>query len=276
MCSNGGMLGLFARPLIRLSLALLLTAIGALVPEGFWLCLPATALALLVVFRPAEGQPVPPRSLVTAALCAPVLVLLTVFTVRVAVPNIVSAGTAANDALAASTLRTLLWAEDQMVLQTGRAGTLAELAAITPLEDGRPLPAPLLRAEMFPLAQGLSVLSGYAYRIDVSEGGGRAGQNGRHFIAYAWPVLPGRSGRRIYCLNEHEDIFGADISASPASVPLYAGFSHQPAWSACLPPGARFGDRPVGGVGGDGGVWQRWKGRPTRRARGDAPASGGP
>lgn len=265
-----------AQPKTWLSLSLLLTGAGALLPEGFWLCLPAFALALAALRRPPAQAP---RGLSWVALWAAALVLLTVFTVRVAVPNIVSAGNSANHGLAASTLRTLLWAEDQLVAKAGRVGTLGELAGRVPVAGAPPLEVPLLRAELAPLAAGVSVFSGYAYRIYVegeggepaTDGQGRPRAGARHFLAYAWPVLPGKSGLSLYCLNEHEDIFQAQVAARPEP---YSGLQRQPAWNACLAPGAKLGDRPVEGVGADGARWTRWKGRPTRRAKqGEAPTS---
>lgn len=265
-----------SKPTFWLLLSLGLTGGGALLPEGFWLCVPAFVLAIAALRRPPEQAP---RGLSWVALWSAGMVLLTVFTVRVAVPNIVSAGNSANHGLAASTLRTLLWAEDQLLEKAGRVGTLGELAGRVPVAGAAPLEVPLLRAELAPLEAGVSVFSGYAYRIYVegeggvpaTDGRGRAKAGARHFLAYAWPVLPGRSGLTVYCLNEREDIFQAEIAARPEP---YAGLQRQPAWNACLAPGAALGDRPVEGVGGDGARWSRWKGRPTRRAKqGEAPGS---
>lgn len=248
-----------------------LLALGVLLPHGWALAVPATVLCIGAIYRAA---PTAPKGLAWATLSTAVLVLLAVFTVRVAVPNIVSAGNAANHTLAVSTLRTILWAEDTFTRQTGRAGNLVELAGQTSAGAGDGASA-LLRPELSPREEGLSVYSGYAYRIYVAGPDGlglsdpRApGRDAsRAFVAYAWPVLPGKSGLRIYCLNEYEDILEADLSAR---VPPYAGFERPPAWNACLAPGARLGDRAVAGTGADGAPWRLWKGRPTRRSRGAA------
>lgn len=247
-----------------------LLGLGVLLPHGWALAVPALVLCLGAVRR---APPNTPRGLAWVTLSTAVLVLLTVFTVRVAVPNIVSAGNSANHTLAVSTLRTLLWAEDTFARQTGRAGTLVELAGQVPAGPGLPPATALLRAELAPLEGGISVFSGYAYRIYVADAEGRGlvdpratgAAGNRAFVAYAWPVLPGKSGLRVYCLNEHEDILEADLAAR---TPPYAGFDRPPGWNACLAAGARLGARLVPGPGGDGATWRQWKGRPTRRARG--------
>jgi hypothetical protein len=251
------------------ALATGLLGAGLLLPEGWVLAVPAAGLCVAALRRDAAASP---RGLAWATLAAALLVLLAVFSVRVAVPNIVSAGNSANHTLAVSTLRTLLWAEDEFVRQAGRAGTLVELAGQVPAGPGLPPASALLRAELAPLDTGVSVFSGYAYRVFVAGPDGRGlgdprapGRAGsRSFVAYAWPVLPGKSGLRIYCLNEHEDILEADLAAR---TPPYAGFERPPAWDACLAPGARLGARLSAGVGTDGATWRQWKGRPTRRSR---------
>lgn len=264
---------LLKRPGTWVATAQGLLALGVLLPHGWALAVPAAVLCIGAMNR---APPTAPKGLAWATLSTAALVLLAVFTVRVAVPNIVSAGNSANHTLAVSTLRTILWAEDTFARQTGRAGNLVELAGQS--SAGHPsapdlAPSALLRPELAPLEGGISVYSGYAYRIYVAGPGGTGlsdplapGLAGsRAFLAYAWPVLPGKSGLRIYCLNEHEDILEADLSAR---TPPYAGFERPPAWDACLSPGARLGDRAVPGTGADGAPWRLWKGRPTRRSRG--------
>ena len=109
-----------ASPKIWLVSAIGLTAVGVALPEGWGLCLPAALLALAALLRHRRSAPITLasdglRRLSWGVLVTASLALLTTFTVRVAVPNIVSAGNAASDALAVSTLRTLMWAEDQFI-----------------------------------------------------------------------------------------------------------------------------------------------------------------
>lgn len=236
-----------------LAAAVALIAAGAAFTAGWVLNLPAVVLAIA-----ALRARTPRRGLAWTVLVTALMSLLTTFTVRVAVPNIVSAGNAASDKVAVSTLRTFLWAEDEYTKRHGRPGTLLELAAPLTLPNGETQPAPWLNLELRPLPQGLTVFSGYAYAIHVLPG--KSG----HYLAYAWPVLPGKSGTKVYCLNEREDIFESD---SAAITPPYESLQRQPAWNACLPPGAKPGDRPAEGPGGDGVTWRRWKGKMTRRAR---------
>ncbi len=251
------------------------TALGVAFSDGWPLCLGGVVAAIISLRAQDEASPPLLRRAAWLAFSAAVLAVLTIFTVRVAVPNIVSAGNEANHGVAVSTLRTFLWTEDQYIKRAGRPGNLYDLGAPVPSENGQGTEPPLLRAVLRPLPadevptvpgqpkQAITVFTGYAYRIDVT---------GAHYLAYAWPVLPGRSGHKVYCLDDREDIFESE---SADRTPRYAGLGAMPAWDACLPKGAHPGDRPVDGVGGDGVAWHRWKNRPTRRAK-DAPSDADP
>lgn len=254
-------------------LAVLSTAVGAATGGSAGVALLAAG-ALLGAFG-ALRKPAPPRMVRVvggAVAGAAAFALMVLFTLRVAAPNIVESGNQANENLAVSMLRTVLWAQDLAVQERGRAGLLGELAAVEPFGEAPALSAPLLREQFgqtLAAAVGrVATFSGYHYSIFVAgegsvaatDGVGRPRAGSTAFVAYAWPVRPGESGVSAFCVNEHEDIFETD---NAATTQRYAGVARVPSWDAC--PAA-------GGLGaadsaGDGGQWSRWRGRTTRRAR---------
>lgn|GEM_PF-2761077 len=214
---------------------------GAATP---WLWAGATTLGLVGAVVAGSG-PWRRRALATAGLAG--FGFMVWFVLNVAARNVITAGELAIEKQAVSFLRTVLWAQDKHVELHGRAGTLDELT-----RDGT-----LLGPEFRPQANGYGVVGAYAYDIFVSNDAERPAD----FLAYAWPVEAGRGGGRMFCVDRHENLMMRDARPQPQAL-------ERPSSTACLAPGAAVGDRPLGGVGADGAVWSRWKGRETRRAKG--------
>lgn len=252
-------------------LALVLAAGGApfaASPGGVVACALAFVIGIVAIRRAPRG---PLRTTAWAATVGAGLALSIVFTVRVAAPNIVIAGQKAAGRQAVATLRTLLWAEDQLITRHGRAGTIGELAGARGLGDAPPLDAPLLRPpfmRLVPGARGEVVdFGGFTYAIyvltpdgAVTDGRGAVPAGAVDYLAYAWPTEPGRTGYQSYCLNRYEDILEREGDAG------YAGTANPPAWDACVTgpaPAGRLGD----GTGRDGAIWRRWRGKETRRGK---------
>ena len=194
-----------------------------------------------------------------------VAALLVGFTLRVAAPNIVVAGQLASGKAAVSTLRTILWGQDRALDQTSTVLPLSELTGET---------RGLLDRNLRPDSDGVARTGGYAYAVYTRDAQGKVTRTalepgkGKTFLAYAWPLVVGATGLRMYCLNEFEDILEADApQLAPKSGPSKREPA-PPAFDACLSPGADFGERPREGVGADGATWRLWKGRQTERARG--------
>lgn len=186
------------------------------------------------------------------------LALMAWFTLRFAAPNVIVAGQKATEKQAVHSLRTLLWAQDKFIERYGRAGTLAELAGRVPLDP--PLNTPLLRSPLdvaIPLADGEAAgASGYLVRITPK---------GRDWVAVAWPEKRGESGAFAFCINGFEDIVQSPADAAGQG---YDGVRRVPAGDACVTgPGPRL----TPGTGADGGQWDHWRGRTTRRARASTP-----
>ncbi len=176
------------------------------------------------------------------------------FTLRMAAPNVIVAGQKATEKQAVYSLRTLLWAQDKFIERYGRAGTLAELAGRVPLDP--PLNTPLLRSPLdvpVALPDGEAAASG-GYFIRITP-------TGRDWVAVAWPEKRGESGAFAFCINGFEDIV-----QSPADAPgqRYDGVRTVPKGNACV-----TGPRPrlTPGQGADGGQWDHWRGKRTRRAQ---------
>lgn len=258
--------------------ALALTALGAPFAGSYGAIACALGLiaGIIAIRRTTAGTPA--RAVGWAATLGAGLALGVTFTVHVAAPNIVIAGQKAAGRQAVATLRTILWAQDQLITDRGRAGTLGELSAARPFE-GAPLSPPLLRPPFKRLAPGrhgmMVDFGGYTYLVYVLDADGPVTDTAtddpagaatsiapdtRAWLAYAWPTHPGRTGYLTYCINRFEDILEQQTG------PAYAGPEHPPAWDACVTgadPAGRLGD----GSGRDGGTWARWRGKETRRSK---------
>lgn len=213
---------------------------GASVP---WLWAGATTLSLVGAVVTGPG-PWRSRALALSGLAG--VGFMVWFVLNVAARNVVTAGELAIEKQAVSFLRTVLWAQDKHTELHGRAGTLGELT-----RDGT-----LLGPEFRPREAGYGVVGAYAYDVFTSPDPSRPAE----FLAYAWPVEAGRGGGRMFCVDRHENLMMRDARPQPQAL-------ERPKNTACLAPGAEVGDRPEGGVGADGAVWSRWKGRETRRAK---------
>jgi len=266
------------------SLALLAAAIGApFVMQWGWIpCLVGLVLGIVTLARVPAERTAERRAGWAASIGAGVALGI-VFTVQVAAPNIIVAGQKAAGRQAVATLRTLLWAQDQAVAGHGRAGTIGQLAGVRDMRDGRPLDVPLLRDPFKRLQRGKSGavvdFGGYVYQMWIFGPDGARSTDAQpgeaptvvpdgavRWLAYAWPSNPGTTGYRAFCINRYEDILEA-VDGS-----RYAGPDDPPAWDACVT-GAAATDRLVEGVGRDGGAWNRWRGKETRRGKATA---GGP
>lgn len=218
------------------------------------------------------------RSLVRIVVAGAALALGAVFVMRMAAPNVVSAGMRASERAAVSTLRTLVWAQDRMIQRHGRAGLLGELTGARGVGGEAP-GLPLVQGALRRLESGphgeVGTAGGYHYVVYVlgedgrplggPPGAPRAGA--RRWIAYAWPSGHGVSGRAAFCVNQHEDILQ---TANDAPGQGYDGTRRMPAWDACVTSPTPPGEMPAflePGVGADGGRWVRWRGTLTRRAR---------
>ena len=252
-------------------LGLVLTAVGVLFASG-WGAL-ALGLGLVAGVMAVRGaQSAIDRRVAWGVVITAGTVLLMVFTVLLAAPNVVIAGQKATERMAVATLRTFLWAQDQMIEIHGRAGVIGELSVAHGVGGGDPLPAPLLRPPFKALIDGpqgkVVAFSGYNYAIYVRDAEGVTTDGGRvpakgavSWIAYAWPTDRGRSGFEVFCINGAEDILE---SSNNAERQRYTGTQHVPNWDACV---VGDGHRLVEGQGGDGGKWTVWRGKRTRRAR---------
>ncbi|MCA9540721.1 MAG: hypothetical protein KC620_17600, partial [Myxococcales bacterium] len=204
-----------------------------------------------------------PRGIAWAVLVGASMALLVAFTLRFAAPNIIIAGQKSAERTAVSELRTLLWAEDQMVARADRAGGLGELAT-----------AGLLRTPFAHIEAGTAAVGGFRYAVfvlgpdgPVTDGDPAPPAGAHDWIAYAWPDQRGRSGGFAFCINRFEDILQTENADA-----RYDGRDKRPAWNACVTaadPHARQGE----GTGGDGAQWARWRGRETRRGRAAEPVS---
>lgn len=195
-----------------------------------------------------------------------------VYMVHVGIGNIVGSGQAYLDKAAVSTLWSMHWAQrlfregtyaDRDGDGIGEFATLGQLAAVSPLPSGAPLPASLLSLEGSPRVtdDGLRLeASGTCYRGYLPDDANGAE---RRFVIYAWPARRDGGGSKVFCIDQDEDILEAD-----ASVGGYFGCDSPPPRDACLGPEDETGAPPTDGVKADGAPWKRWKGKTSRKAIG--------
>ncbi|MEE2644956.1 MAG: hypothetical protein VYD19_08490 [Myxococcota bacterium] len=171
------------------------------------------------------------------------------------VANIVGSGQRAATRIAISTLRTILWAQDQCQRQLNRACTLDEMSGEAELEA---LSAALLRPEFRPLLEknaesGTVQIGGYRYRVYHPKAGAE-GIEQRRWVAYAWPVQD--RGHPLFCINERE------VALEGLNDPPYG--ENGPDRSACFD---QRGYPQRDGLGQDGRRWALWRGKRSRRLR---------
>lgn len=196
------------------------------------------------------------QRLVIAALIICAIVLAAVFLVRTGVANVIGSGQAFAEKTAASTLRTLHWAQgnlrrgayvDEDRDGVGEFGSMEQLAAIAPLPSGELLPAALVPTAGTRIHDGILETGGYCYRYDLPAG---ADARERRFVAYGWPMVAA-AGHKAYCINQDEDILesqnaegwvGCDNGPPPGSCPVAA----------------------EAGAPGSGAAWVRWRGKTSQ------------
>lgn len=256
-------------------LALVSTALGAPFVLGWGAAGCAVGLlAGIAAIRLAHADARAARRAAWAAIVGSSVALLIAFTLEFAAPNIVIAGQKAAGRQAVSTMRTVLWAQDQLIKTKGRAGLIGELSGAAGFDGGPPLSPPLLRPPFRTLAQTprgqVADVGGYIFAMWVLTPSGpvtdtepRPTIDAGHidWLLYAWPSRPGETGYRSFCINRFEDIMELE-----AGGPSYAGLEQTPDWDACVT-GADPAGRLADGVGRDGGTWKRWRGKQSRRSK---------
>lgn len=214
-------------------LALLVAAVAAAWP---WLALPAS-LGVLLAAVVIRGRMRLVVALVGGALS---LVAFTRFAIEIAVPNIVAAGQRSAEEKAVSRLREIRWAEERareaggnFVDLGGLVGTIMQAAPFERLGPG------VYRSEAF------------VYAVEPNAAGDR-------FVAYAWPVARGKSGRRAFALTIDPNAMNSKTRGElicEIDNPAYSGADARPAADAAL------GANGACGSGSDGAGWRLWERR---------------
>lgn len=164
----------------------------------------------------------------------------------IAIPNLLSARLAANEAAAISTLRSVASAEAQFRHAFGQHGTLGQLTGHEPVAGGDLLNPPMLSPRMVLQENGVLDRSGYYFRLFLPADG-----QARHFLLYAWPKQSGQSGNRVFMISDEGTLFHTSNNGDEQH---YSGEAHPPAALAAMPE-TSTSDYPTYRVGKDGGVW---------------------
>ncbi len=204
----------------------------------------------------------------------------------IAIPNLLASRLNANERVAISTLRSVASAQadcqagakiDVNLNSTGEYAYLAELSAAVDLRSGLPpVDPPLLSASFRGVLDGVVERSGYVFRMILpavsgaglpeADAGGVGVIHPDPFLAesfwvcYAWPADFGRTGNRVFVINQRGDlVFGRNQvtrytgrpGAAGSSVPVIAA-----AFRAATTPDWIVTDLAIGSTATDGQTWE--------------------
>ena len=112
----------------------------------------------------------------------------------------------------------------------GEYGTFGLLSGATPTSKGKPAEPPFVD-ERFKIADadGIAETKGYRFRLFLPTKERRVegrissvtDEREMFWCAYAWPVEPGKTGRRVFFISSSNRIFAKD--AAEATYPIEAG-----------------------------------------------------
>lgn len=195
--------------------------------------------------------------------CAPETVRVDGRSVRITIPAAAlrAAERNANESAAIATLKNIASAQAQCQASgvvdvdndgAGEYGTFAELAGAVAVRGGgdrTKMSPPVLSSAFGKVQDGVVVRSGYCFRLFLpgkdatplgeQPTGGAAGlavaPDGAEamWCAYAWPVVAGTSGQRVFFVNQ-----SGDVLAAPNDDGRYSGATKAPAPTAAFEPGA--------------------------------------
>jgi hypothetical protein len=187
----------------------------------------------------------------------------------VVLPMMLSSRIQANEKAAVAALREIGAAQSDVRAKAlvdvdgdghGEFATLGELTGRTALRNGRnALDPPPLASAFAPDAHGFATRGGYLFRVDLPTlPGSRTGAvatdaSEQHFVAYAWPLDAGTTGRAAFVIDEKGSVYFTKNEDDHR----YSGADHAPQADAAE---VRDATARVNGVtsvrrGRDGRVW---------------------
>ncbi|MBL8695328.1 MAG: hypothetical protein JNJ88_14635 [Planctomycetes bacterium] len=196
----------------------------------------------------------------------------------VALPSLLSVRIESNEQAAIARLRAI--AKSQLRFRENRVidadgdgvgefGFFGELTGAHMLRgQSMALEPPLLEPDAKPMTAGTSMRSGYLFRIDLpaENGSMTAGPPSKEevsisgaekrFVAYAWPVDFGTSGRRVFFVDENGEVYASD---NISSAQHYSGAGKSPGYDAALPRTTAKSTADLGSYRNarDGALWER-------------------
>ena len=167
----------------------------------------------------------------------------------IAIPKLMSARLVANESAAIAGMRSIASGEAQIESAGlvdrdrdgfGEYGSLDDLCGAARILDWRDV------------HDGIATRSGYHYTVYLPKSADDAEV---HWIGYAWPMDAGKTGNRVFVVDQEGDML---VCTNPGGA--YSGLAKKPALDACLPKDAKV-DRASGKpyAGRDGLTWQLFR-----------------
>lgn len=160
----------------------------------------------------------------------------------VAIPNVLDSRLAANETMAMNALRYIASRQEDFRQElahnvdnddAGEYGTFGLLSGATPTSKGKPAEPPFVD-ERFKIADadGIAETKGYRFRLFLPTKERRVegrissvtDEREMFWCAYAWPVEPGKTGRRVFFISSSHRIFARD--AGEVAYPIEAGHAY--------------------------------------------------
>lgn len=205
------------------------------------------------------------------------LLVITIIAIvaSIAVPNLISAKTTANESAAISTLKNLVSVQSAVQNRNfidmdsdgaGEFGYFGEVAGAIPPRDaaGLPLLPALLSAAFRQINNGIVSKGGYHYIVYLPDvNGAGLEEDVANYVnvdpdlaelvwcAYAWPASLGTSGTRVFFVNQVGEVLASSNTANG-----YDGTGNAPAFDAAYAAGgSMMGIYDPSNPAVDGGMW---------------------
>ncbi|MBI2193245.1 MAG: DUF2950 family protein [Planctomycetes bacterium] len=163
-----------------------------------------------------------------------------------AIPNVLDAKQSANETTAITTLKYVAQAQESFREEvemnedqddSGEYGTFAQLSGVEKTSRGHVANPPYLD-ERFRQAdpEAAIEIKGYRFRLFLPDRARRLGsqefsvtdEREAFWCAYAWPVQPGKTGRRVFFIHQYGLVYARDAAQAPGPPVVESAYRGDP------------------------------------------------